>query len=595
MLQDEDKVNRMQNGSFHLYDGKIVLRVRNRLCNDSEELIKSEVFIRVLRIFLNNLVQSQSPLLEIFPDAQVNNKSVQTLVEILYYLLRLPAEKVDRIVEGASSFFSDPILLHEFVEQLYNFWRSLHRLIICDSIFDRFDQKPYRTFNDLVESLMHIVRSTYRTIQENITGNHPKIYRQVSAGAEIGAIALPYPIQLPAGSYEVLKDIFVIRQVLIYPPMIFNTPMNKRSGQFERIYQNPLQSLKLQPNEWLCYPAKVGELLIMVYFPLDLFELGFSLCNLFELAEEEDLKKKPDAIFVYGVPPECAMQVNGNETIFFEDQENDLLIGAIPNKDEFAYFGYLKKMILTLHNIKRMQAGLLPFHGAMMRITLKQARPFTLVIMGDSGAGKSETIEALRRTRAGDIQDVLIVADDMGSFSLQSDGKIVGYGTEMGAFVRLDDLQAGYAFGQIDRTIIMNPDQVNARVVIPVTRYDYVIKGIPVDAVLYANNYEKVDAEHPALEQFNQPQEALKVFRCGAVMSKGTTSTTGIVENYFANIFGPLQYRSLHETIAEKYFNAFFDAGLYVGQLRTMLGVPGQEQTGPELAAWALLNLIRQR
>ncbi|HOJ00790.1 MAG TPA: hypothetical protein PLL88_04170 [Anaerolineaceae bacterium] len=585
----------MQNGSYHFYEEKIVLRVRNRVCNNSEELIQSELFAKVLQCFLEDLAQRQSPLLTVFPDSHISHDSVKKLTEVLFYLIHLPAAKVEKIVEGSAAFLADPFLLNEFVEQLYNYWRSLHRLIICDSIFDRFDQKPYRTFNDLVESLMHIVRSTYRTIQENITGNHPKIYRQVSAGAEVGAIALPYHINYPDGLYDVLQDVFIIRQALIYPPMIFKTPMNKRNGQFERVDQNPLEKIHLEHAEWLCYPAKVGDLLIMVYFSLDLFELGFSLCNLFELAEEDDLQRKPDAVFLYGVPPECALQVHGNETIFYEDTENDLLIGTVPNKDEFGYFGYLKKMILTLHNIKRMRTGSLPFHGAMIRITLKDSQPFALVILGDSGAGKSETIEALRRIRTKDIEEIVIVADDMGSFSIMPDGKIAGYGTEMGAFVRLDDLQAGYAFGQIDRTIIMNPDQVNARVVIPVTRYEYLIKGIPVDAILYANNYESVNVDHPSIEEFKTPRDALRVFRRGAVMSKGTTTTTGIVENYFANIFGPVQYQELHDKIASDYFGAFYAAGIYVGQIRTMLGICGQEQHGPENAAIALLDLIRSR
>lgn len=585
----------MQNGSFHFYKDKIILRVRNRVCNNSEELLYSELFEKVLWRFLKNLEETQSVLLSVFPESKVDRDSMQTLIEIFFYLSRLPAEKVEKIVAGSAPFLENPFLLNELVEQLYNYWRHLHRLIICDSVFDRFDQKPYRTFNDLVESLMHIVRSTYRTIQENITGNHPKIYRQVSAGAEIGAIALPYHIDYPEGDYEALQDVFVIRQALIYPPMIFKTPMNKRTGQFERTDQNPLASLHLPANEWLCYPAKVGELLIMVYFCLDFFELGFSLCNLFELADEEDLKRKPDAIFIYGAPPESALNVNGNETLFYEDKVNDYLIGTIPYKNEYGYFGYLKKMILTLHNIKRMQKGFLPFHGAMVRITLHDSKPFSLVVMGDSGAGKSETIEALRRIRSSEIQEILIVADDMGSFSIKADGSIIGYGTEMGAFVRLDDLQAGYAFGQMDRTIIMNPDQVNARVVLPVTPYDYVIKGIPVDAVLYANNYEQVDPDHKAIERFQTCEHALKVFRQGAVMSKGTTTSTGIVENYFANIFGPPQYHDLHETIAGRYFKAFFDEKLFVGQLRTMLGIPGQEQSGPEQAALELLELIKAR
>ena len=74
--------------------------------------------------------------------------------------------------------------------------------------------------------------------------------------------------------------------------------------------------------------------------------------------------------------------------------------------------------------------------------------------------------------------DITIIADDMGSLELQPDGCVTGYGTETGAFVRLDDLQPGFAFGQIDRTIIMSPAQVNARVVLPVTTFENVMQGL---------------------------------------------------------------------------------------------------------------------
>ncbi|MCK7537763.1 MAG: hypothetical protein MZV63_45830 [Marinilabiliales bacterium] len=37
-------------------------------------------------------------------------------------------------------------------------------------------------------------------------------------------------------------------------------------------------------------------------------------------------------------------------TVFYEDEENGIFVGAIPDRPEFGYFGYLKKMILTLHN-----------------------------------------------------------------------------------------------------------------------------------------------------------------------------------------------------------------------------------------------------
>ena len=76
-------------------------------------------------------------------------------------------------------------------------------------------------------------------------------------------------------------------------------------------------------------------------------------------------------------------------------------------------------------------------------------------------------------------------------------------------------------------------------------------------------------------------------------MSKGTTTATGITETYFANIFGPPQYKQIHEVLAEQFFSAFFDRGLFIGEMRTQLGVPGKEKDGPEQAAKALLKLVR--
>ena len=121
----------------------------------------------------------------------------------------------------------------------------------------------------------------------------------------------------------------------------------------------------------------------------------------------------------------------------------------------------------------------------------------------------------------------------------------------------------------------------------------YIMEGTPIDCVLYANNYEQVDEKHPVIEQFKTAEEALEVFRRGAVMSKGTTTSKGLVENYFANIFGPPQYRDLHETLAEKYFKLMFEKDVFVGQMRTMLGVAGSEKSGPQQSARALLKMIQ--
>ena len=237
----------------------------------------------------------------------------------------------------------------------------------------------------------------------------------------------------------------------------------------------------------------------------------------------------------------------------------------------------------------------MPFHGAYARLTLDDGARATVLLIGDTATGKSETLEALRVAGEGRVRDVRIIADDMGSLEVGSGGRLLGFGTEIGAFVRLDDLQRGYAFGQLDRSIIMSPNRVNARVVLPVTTLEDVLRGYPVDFLLYANNYEAVDAGHPVVDRLTDEAAALRVFREGAAMSKGTTTEVGITNSYFANPFGPAQRREQHEALAAATFAAAFRAGVFVGQLRTQLGLPGQESAGPRAAADALLHLIASK
>ncbi|MAT44736.1 MAG: phosphoenolpyruvate carboxykinase [Anaerolineaceae bacterium] len=583
----------MENGSYQIYEKKVVIRIRNRICDNVEELLSSTMFMDLLNRYVRFLFREQSRLLRVFTNEEkVTPQELKTMQETLILLSKLPADQVKQLVKDSETFFEDINLFRDFIEKFYDYWRSLHRLVVCDSIHDRLDRRPYRTFNETVEKLTHVVRSAQRDVLENLTGKHPRVYRQVSAGAEVAAIALSHKIPYPTETFEKLNEILVTRQVLIYPPMIFNSSMNKRSGVFERVDYNPLEGVEIKPREWLCYPAKVGPLVIMIYFSMQYFELGFSLSNLFELADDEDLKRKPDAVYMFGVPANGDKDPNINETIFYDDEENDILVATVPFRKEYGYFGYLKKMVLTLHNIKMMKMGRLPFHGAMFHIVLRGKPATTVLVMGDSGAGKSETLEALRGIIEEKVEDLIIIADDMGSIEILPDGRIVGFGTEIGAFVRLDDLQEGYALGQIDRTIIMNADQVNARVVIPITKFQELIQGYEIDIVLYANNYDTVDEDHPVLNRIKSSDQALDIFRSGAVMSKGTTSKTGLVHSYFANIFGPPQYRDLHEIIAKKYFDAFYEKGLFVGEMRTQLGIFGKEQDGPIESARALLDML---
>ncbi|MBU0471346.1 MAG: phosphoenolpyruvate carboxykinase [Nanoarchaeota archaeon] len=582
----------MNKKKFIRHKEKIIILTKGNICRTKKELLKTTIFKKILLLYLEFLRQKDSPLLGIIPEEYKNNKKKYS--EKILTLLQLLVEKNNCVVKAENKelegFFKDTYLLNQFVEELYNYWRNYERFLILLSGKDKdYHEKPYRSFKNIFEHLTDLVRGSYRDICENITNKHPRVYRQVSAGFQVGIIASKPKLNIPV-IYNKLKNISYIRQVLIEPPLIINPPMNKRSGSFKEIKENIFQQLDIKPEEWLCFPAKVGELNIQVFFHYEFIALGTALANLFDLAEEKDLNKKPDAIYLFGVDEEDIKRFGEPQTIFYDDKENDLMIGFVSRKEEYGYFGYLKKMILTLHNIICLKKGRLPVHGAMVKILFKNGKKRNIVIIGDTGTGKSESIEAFRALSQEHIRDLTIIFDDMGSFDIK-DGQLKAYGTETGAFVRLDDMHPGFVYGNLDRSIITSPDKVNARAVLPITTMKEVTEGQIVDMVLYANNYENVkDCKH--IKEFRNWKEAFKIFKEGKRMAKGTTTESGMTSSYFANPFGPPQYKELHEVLAKKYFEHFFEKNIFVGEIKTMLGIPGYEKKGPEKAAKELFKFI---
>ena len=106
---------------------------------------------------------------------------------------------------------------------------------------------------------------------------------------------------------------------------------------------------------------------------------------------------------------------------------------------------------------------------------------------------------------------------------------------------------------------------------------------------LYANNYEE---NGDSLSFFDNVDDALKVFRAGNRMAKGTTTEYGLVGSYFANPFGPVHRQDQCEPLLQDYFQRMFDQGVKVGQLRTRLGIKGNEHNGPKEAATEILKYI---
>ncbi|MGG7142581.1 phosphoenolpyruvate carboxykinase [Clostridium nigeriense] len=576
---------------FSISNDKVLINFTAKYCSTFEELVESEGFRRVIENYLKKskkkFTLSWRYLSKELKTEDVN-EVLSTVVKIFKYCTVMNVEEIVEANPSYSDLFSDKDNFIAFVEDLYLFWRTLERYTVIHSNKLQNGLSAV-SFTQANSALSNLIIKLYRKIEKNVLGYKPNVFRQIPVGGNASVIINKVLWPLPKG-YESLEDIEFIDSILLETPFITYPKKNTRSGMFSEVNYNPLVNSTLNRDHWFCYPAKVGELLAFIYFHRDFMQHGITLCNLFEMARIEEYRgKKPDLVYVFGAKD----NYGDKKTVFYDDKENDIMVGYVNHSEEIDYFGYMKKMTLTLHNLVMIKRGYLPIHGAMVNIVLKDGKTANVVIMGDSGAGKSESLEAFRTLSEDYISNMTVIFDDMGTFK-EIDGKIYGYGTEIGAFVRLDDLDQGYAFKEIDRSIFMNPDKINARLVMPVAPYKEIVKGYEVDLFLYANNYTEVKEGEKSIEYFKTPSDAIKVFKSGARMAKGTTSEKGLVESYFANPFGPAQKQEETNELIERYFDAMFNGTVKVGEIKTCLALEGQEKDGPRNAAIELFDIIKK-
>ena len=572
---------------FTLSRGKAMINFSLKFCDTRQKILNSYAFRKVIETFIQKLKKEDVIVYEYYTEFYKTDEDlVNALINVFKFLSVCETEEVLKANSSFSVFFDDKDLFVELIELLYKFWMRMQRITIVrnERLGEGLQNVRFIFANGLFNEL---VLSLYRRIGETIVGQQHRVYRQRILGANAGLTLNDVNWNCPV-EYNGLTSIPFISSVVFNPPLITYTKRNTRDGIFEEHHTNPIENIVLDDNSWIVFPAKVGNMLTFVYFHKDFMDHGLGISNLFELAIESTyIGKKPDIIYVFGYP-------DGHEekrTFYYKDKNNDILIGYANYCDDIDYFGYMKKMLLTLHNIKQMENGCLPLHGAMVNVLLTNGKESNIIIIGDSGAGKSESLEAFRALNENYIRHMRIIFDDMGYLKIGEDNTIKGYGTEIGAFVRIDDLDPTYAYEQLDRGIYSNPDKVNARITIPVSTYEIISKGYKVDYMFYANNYAENEKK---IHFFNNLDKAIEVFEDGARKAKGTTTEKGLVKSYFANPFGPVQERDKAEVLVRKYFSLLEKSGTKIGEIYTSLAIDGKSKNGPREAAEELFTLINK-
>lgn len=531
----------------------------------STELLTSKTFKEIVDNYIYEQKKKQTDVYE-FIKLNFGNNQSEKLTNLCQLLLKTSYIELQKSFE----YLSNKQVLLKIADGLYDQWRKNQRYVLLE---DSLTNDRYELL-EAIDRFSRLVISTYRDVYENILGTSQRIYRELPSGANAGFLITKTTFDLPV-ELSAFNNSFYIKSMMIKPPFLVHTKSNTRKGVFKE-KNNPIT--KIDSNNYLSIGVKIGGSLGLCYISKKYLDYVIGIGNLFELATPDEAnKEKPEFYMIFGYEDEHIKEC------YYYKLNDGTYAGVCPDTPEIDYFGYVKKMILTLHNLNRINNNELPIHGAGIKIKKTDGTSIVFAILGDSGAGKSETLEALKSLNYDEIADVVTLFDDMGTM-VNINGKLYIKGTETGAFVRLDDLDKSYSIKSIDRAIYFNPESINSRLVIPMSTYLESSTLYPIDAFLLADNY----SEGETLIKYTDKEKAIADFIEGKRMTMQTTSEKGIVSTFFANPFGPVQEEEKTRKIIESFFEILYKTNVKVLRIRTRLSYERKE--GPEKAAKEIYN-----
>lgn len=253
---------------------------------------------------------------------------------------------------------------------------------------------------------------------------------------------------------------------------------------------------------------------------------------------------KPDAVSFMGLPT----KVMGEDYRigYFMDQNKDgetLPVSWVDAESITDYMGYLKKPVLTVANEKVREKEMMPVHGSAFSIIFKDGKRKTVVMGGDSGTGKSETIIAMieqiitNKGLASQVEGIEFLSGDMLSMFEGNDKQMYMLGTEQGDFMRMTDIPADWkkrVRDRIDNGSKTNlNDETNPRVTIgDLCNPTEFQKPVRVNCFFNINNFKK-----PAGSSIRESKSAKNLMLDEYVMGyRGEKGTSGDQPNLYASV-----------------------------------------------------------
>lgn len=539
---------------LHISDQYLYLDLNELRDLDEKKIIDSELLTEFIAYHLAVIKEKDPYLYHSLP--YVTTSEVISLIQAL-----IGRKSTSKDVKTLLEKDHDRVALINYFHSLHSFWCEMNKYGLSDH--QPLDLRTNQKIDDLVNRLS-------QRIIAKLEMKPCSVIKTRYSGLNINLSTLHHSFT-NSESYQGIQNFKFVNEIKVNTPFIIFSKSNKRAGAFKEAVTNPLDSIHLDINEFIVIPLMVGRYLAFTYVHLSFLDNVSGLVNLFKVVSVNDIKhRKPDLIYFYGVSEESL------DGVYYHDVKENLYLGFVSRNPKNDYFGYVKKMLLTMHNLKNLDNNNLPVHASMISLKYKNGKTKNVAFLGDSGVGKSELLEAFRMIKSDLLEGYQVIFDDMGIFQI-SDHGVLASGTEIGAFVRLDYLEPSYLYQKLDQVIVYNPHLPNARLVLTINDYETIIRDYPLDILFYANNYE--DNEQ-AFRLIDDKDEAIHLFIDAKRLAKTTTSESGLVSTFFGNPFGPLQRKELASSLIHNLFDVCYANHILVGEIYTKLCVDGKEKSG---------------
>ncbi len=306
---------------------------------------------------------------------------------------------------------------------------------------------------------------------------------------------------------------------------------------------------KMDPKDYVCKMAQVGGHKVLIVMHRSYSHYLADELRLFPQVDMElhevDKNVKPDAVSFLGLPSKVMGEDYRLGYYFDQNEDGSMLpISWVDRENITDYMGYLKKPILTVTNELVRQKGMFPIHGSAFTITLKNGLRKTIVMGGDSGTGKSETIIALMEQAmksegiADQIENVELLAGDMLSLFEGADGQLYMLGTEQGDFMRTTDISDYWQERYRDIRALGSKTNIdhesNPRITIPgICNPDSFLRPVRVNMFLNINNFQ----EPPPGKELGEVPSPRNLLMGSYVEGwRGEKGTSGDQPNFFASL-----------------------------------------------------------